>query len=195
MRIDRELAERPAVPHDRDLAPASILLTADGGLRLIDADRTPDELGHIDRSAPVFQASQRPSRELLPASDDIYALGATLYFLATGADPDCGPGPGALPRRPIQLLNPEIGPALIAVIDRCLAADAMDRFQRLTDLATALREAARADRRHVALVTFPVAVMKSRRVTTLGHGRGVWVTRSVRRAWTKPMAAGAAGSS
>lgn len=78
----------------RDLKPANVMMTSGGELRLIDPEYvavpgTPS----IRARTPGYCAPEQRSkmRRFGPAPDqpvDLYALGATLFFLATGAHPD-----------------------------------------------------------------------------------------------------------
>ena len=70
--------------------------------------------------------------------DDVYSLGAVLYFLATSADPSWAATDVQLTHRPIHLLNPEISSKLSLLIDRCLAPDVESRFQTMAAVAEAL---------------------------------------------------------
>ncbi len=143
IRWGRELASMLAVLHARglvysDLKSTNIIVTPEGSLRLIDFNFTFDStvenpLGGGDT------IGYRPPRKTVPAvTDDVYALGALLYFAATGADPMEALRPQNLLERPIAWLNPALGPGLIQVIERCLAPDADARYQTMAELEGAL---------------------------------------------------------
>src|SRR5205807_820267 len=74
-------------------------------------------------------------------ADDVYSLGALLYLIATGAEPSFAPDPSSLLDRPIELLNPALGPALAGAIGRCLDPDPDRRPASPAEAATALAEA------------------------------------------------------
>jgi len=78
----------PPVVH-RDFTPDNLIFSRDGNLVLIDFDVASDS-NNKTLATIVGKQSYIPPEQLRgqfePASD-IYALGATLYFLATGADP------------------------------------------------------------------------------------------------------------
>lgn len=76
--------------------------------------------------------------EAATVPDDVYGLGAILYFLATAAEPSWAPVDDELTRRPIALLNPDISPSLTSIIERCLAPSAESRFPTMAAVAEAL---------------------------------------------------------
>jgi tRNA A-37 threonylcarbamoyl transferase component Bud32 len=125
----------------RDLKSANVILTPDGQARLIDFELV-QSIGSISESFGVGTRGYMPPEQEAgsPAavSDDVYALGSLLSFLATGAEPSQGPDRFSPLARPLDLLNPAIGPRLIETIARCVSADPADRFPSMDDLDTAL---------------------------------------------------------
>jgi lantibiotic modifying enzyme len=81
---------------------------------------------------------QAAEGEVPTVLDDVYSLGAILYFLATAAEPSWAPADAELTRRPIPLLNQDISPSLVSIIERCLAASAGSRFPSMAAVAEAL---------------------------------------------------------
>jgi len=125
----------------RDLKSTNVIAAPDGRLCLLDF-----ELAHPLESAarPAvigtrgYAGPQQRARAPVAVTDDVYGLGALLYFLATGAEPSRAPHADDLLGRPVTLLNPAIGPALAAVITRCLAPTPADRFPNMAAVAAAL---------------------------------------------------------
>jgi serine/threonine protein kinase len=71
---------------------------------------------------------------------DIYALGATLHHLVTHVDPRLEP-PFSFIDRPIRVYNPDISPALEAVIMRALAQSPAYRFGSAREMMEAIKSA------------------------------------------------------
>src|SRR6266516_54118 len=145
----------------RDLKPANILLDArnttrnpmgepiltDFGLaRLVGS--SPATLTATQLGTPLYIAPEQVSGYAGNERSDIYSLGIILYEMVTGALPFQGDNPTQVmsqhlntpPPSPVHY-NPNIPPALIIVIMRCLAKDPAARFPSATSLAAAIAEA------------------------------------------------------
>jgi serine/threonine protein kinase len=125
----------------RDLKPANVIVAPNGSLRLIDFEISQ---ASFDRG-PLYGIGTRGYMSPQQAAgappdpvDDVYSLGALLYFLLTGAEPSLAPHPFALLDRPIELLNPEVGSALADIVQRCLAREPRERYSSVEQVATAL---------------------------------------------------------
>jgi serine/threonine-protein kinase len=135
----------------RDMKPANVLLAEDGTPKISDfglarggstgavgLTKTGELLGTHEYLAPEMVEG---GREASPRSD-LYAFGATLYCVLTGAPPFPGQGPSVLVRhvrdapRPPRSIVPEIPPELDAFVLRLLAKEPLARG----DAATAARE-------------------------------------------------------
>ncbi|MGW3063865.1 class IV lanthionine synthetase LanL, partial [Streptomyces sp. NPDC001130] len=96
-RMASQLAEIVAAVHGRglllrDLTPNNLMVTPDGDLRLIDLEYAARPGTTVNRVLTTAYASpeQVDAPMLGPApelSSDLYALGATLFFLVSGSDP------------------------------------------------------------------------------------------------------------
>ena len=125
----------------RDLKSPNVVVALDGRLRLLDF-----ELAHAlsstepadGRGTRGYVSPQQARDETPDPADDVYGLGAVLYFMATGAEPSLAPHADALLERPLCLLNPALGPGLAAVIARCLAPERGQRFDSMAALSAAL---------------------------------------------------------
>ncbi len=142
----KQLAGALAKVHDhaliyRDLKPTNIILSPSGKLRIIDF-----ELAH-DPTSPLpalglgtrgYMSPQQSSGAPLSVTDDIYSLGAVLYFMVSGAEPAQTPAAIPLTDRPLALLVPSLAPAFVALIERCLDPQAKRRFSTMSDLIKAI---------------------------------------------------------
>jgi len=146
-------AHRQGIVH-RDLKPANVILEGEqpvlvdfGIVRMLGLDQSRlTETGAL-LGSPSFMAPEQADGlpDVGPAAD-VYGLGATLYYLATGRPPFEG-GKGMLrllkdvltadPTPPRQLA-PDLDPALEAVILRCLQKDPAERYPSAFALEQAL---------------------------------------------------------
>ncbi len=121
----------------RDMKPSNIMLMPDGSLRLIDFGIA-QEVGKDDHDermrtgtkgyAPTEQF--RPDRKTDERSD-IYALGMTLYQIATGISPASA---GFDRNKPVCEQNPKISARLSKIIDKCIQENPDDRYQNCSEL-------------------------------------------------------------
>lgn len=140
----------------RDVKSTNVLLAPDGRIRLIDFELA-HEMGTADPphglGTPGYMSPQQMAEEAPVAADDVYGLGALLTFLLTGAEPSHAPDITDLLSRPVERLNPAIGPALTALVARCLHPDPACRFPSMDSLAAHLDSVGTAGA--VAGVTVP----------------------------------------
>jgi len=149
-------AHRIGIIH-RDLKPANVFLPerADGSLhikvldfgiaKLIDEEdltKTSVLLGSPMYMSPEQMTSPRD----VDARSDIWSLGVLMFEMISGVRPFDGE---ALPEvcskvlnanpAPLASLTPGLPPSLIDVVMRCLARDPAERYQSMSELASALR--------------------------------------------------------
>ena len=132
----------------RDMKPANVMLTPEedvklidfGVARLFDPTKRTDTLkmGTAGYAPPEQYAGQG---QTTPRSD-VYALGATLHELLTGADPTAHPFVFTPPRK----LNPGISPSLSNAVMRAVNLDPDDRFPSVKAMKETLEKATRPRR-------------------------------------------------
>jgi serine/threonine-protein kinase len=142
----------------RDIKPANLFLTAGEDAREIlkvvdfgiakvsspDDDATLTQAGWIG-GTPAYMAPEVCAGLQAEPRSDVYSLGASLFFLLTGEPPFEGSNAGALMTahlnaRPVAPSRraPWISADLDAVVLRCLAKGAADRFATVGELEEAL---------------------------------------------------------
>ncbi|MBP3233931.1 MAG: serine/threonine protein kinase [Eubacterium sp.] len=129
----------------RDMKPSNVMLKPDGGVKLIDfgtaktydiennADTT--ALGTRGYAAPEqFGDAQGRGIYKTDARTDIYNLGATLYHMVTGKNPQEPP----YEMVPIRQVNPLLSTGLEEIILKCTKPNPEDRYQSCSELIYAL---------------------------------------------------------
>ena len=139
----------------RDLKPSNVLISADGRVKLADfglaklrdPDRDATRTAGVVGTVAYMSPEQASGGEVGPASD-VFAFGILAYELLTGERPFSADHPvgvlAAIVRgrhTPTSEKRPDLAPALVAVVDRCLQPAPADRFDNGGTLAAALREA------------------------------------------------------
>lgn len=126
--------QSPPVVH-RDFAPDNLILGDDGTLTLVDfnvAQQTEDSFtGTIVGKQSYVPPEQL--RGMATAQSDIYALGATLYFLLTGEDPE--PLSVSHPRE----RAPHVSEQFDAIVSQCTQLEEETRFKSAAEIASSLR--------------------------------------------------------
>jgi serine/threonine protein kinase len=135
----------------RDVKPGNILVDRGGTVKVLDlglallADEevqlTCSVLGSVDYLAP----EQGVDSHAVDARADIYSLGATFWFLLTGAPPFTGATVMDRARahrsqalRPIRSVRPEVPAGLEAILMRMLAREPQDRHPTAAAVVEAL---------------------------------------------------------
>jgi tetratricopeptide (TPR) repeat protein/tRNA A-37 threonylcarbamoyl transferase component Bud32 len=145
---------RAGVLH-RDIKPANLLLTPDGQIKITDLGLV--KILYPQRDASVTHEGQAVGTPLFMAPElfradyepdrrtDIYALGATLYYLAVGCPPFDGLGLAEVARKHREA--PLVWPGELAdqlpshycrVVEKCMAKSPAERFEDARALAVAL---------------------------------------------------------
>ena len=164
--LGSQLAEGLAVAHEhgvihRDLKPGNVRVTPDARLKILDFGLAMILRGELSSTAeteslsktkgPVgtypYMAPEQLLGDKLDARTDIWAIGCILYEMATGRRPFLGSGPALTeailhqPPAALDKLNPNISPALGAIIEKCLDKDPQQRYLSVREIAVDLRRA------------------------------------------------------
>ncbi|HWO25123.1 MAG TPA: protein kinase [Kofleriaceae bacterium] len=146
----------------RDLKPENVMLGEGGAVKVLDfglaklaappAGAGPSQLvtleGHIV-GTPAYMSPEQAKGRPVDARSDVFALGVMLYELVTGRRPFRGETAVELfiaidrdePARP-SAVNPQVPPALEAIVLRCLRKAPEERFVSCSEAAAALRRVA-----------------------------------------------------
>jgi formylglycine-generating enzyme required for sulfatase activity len=160
----RQLCEALAYAHGevqivhRDLKPANLMIDRAGDLKVADfgiAASVSDSVSRVSQQAgssgtPVYMSPQQMMGEKPAVTDDIYAIGATLYELLTGKPPFYSgnvlmqvqnkvPPSLAERRGELGLTGETIPPEWEATIAACLAKEPKDRPQSAGEVLQGLR--------------------------------------------------------
>ncbi|MDF1503501.1 serine/threonine-protein kinase, partial [Roseisolibacter sp. H3M3-2] len=162
MRVTQEVAWALGHAHangvvHRDVKPDNVLLERDTGralvadfgiaqLTLADAAQTP-ATGH-PVGTPQYMSPEQGAGARADARSDLYALGATMFWAASGRLPFEGRTAAALlaqlaatPAPTLLGVRPSLPPRFAAAVDRCLAKDPDARFPSAEALAAAVGDA------------------------------------------------------
>ena len=142
-----DFSHRHQIIH-RDVKPANIMINRAGAVKVMDFGiaRALGEGQNVTQTAAVIGTAQYLSPEqargeAVDARSDVYAVGCVLFELLTGEPPFTGDSPVAVayqhvredPRAPSEL-NPEISPALDAVVLKALSKNPLNRYQSAAEM-------------------------------------------------------------
>lgn len=148
-----DYAHQEGIVH-RDVKPSNVLLAPDGTPLLTDFGiaKSFDETQHLTRTGrsigtPQYMAPEQIQGDPVDHRTDVYALGIVLYEMVTGRVPFDATTPAAAlykqinePPPPISEAKVEIPGWLEDIIQKAIAKNPADRYQRAADLAAALRD-------------------------------------------------------
>ncbi len=158
------IAHRHDIIH-RDIKPQNIMVQPDGNIKVMDFGIARAKNSHLTADNSVLGTAHYVSPEqtqgkALGATSDIYSLGIVMYEAATGKVPFEGDDAISValkqvneePKLPSEV-NPNVDPALQAIIMKCMQKDPEDRFQSADELYRALRDYLNGHAESVAAAT------------------------------------------
>jgi pimeloyl-ACP methyl ester carboxylesterase len=165
LRIAMPIAEALAAAHShnivhRDIKPGNVLLTDEGGVKLVDFGLARFVGNHHQLTStatvmgtPSYMSPEQASGEEAGPSSDVFSFGALSYELLAGRLPFEGRNlPAVLhaivhtPHMPLATQCPELSPAVAAIIERCLQKREAARYANGSELAMEIHRATRAGR-------------------------------------------------
>jgi len=143
----------------RDLKPSNVFLTTDRQIKLLDFGvaklsdkKSVSKLSLVGMvlGTPAYMAPEQAlgAREAVDARSDIFALGAIVFTMLTGENVHPVEGTqqkllaaATAKARSLGSVMPELPPGIIAVVDQALQFKKDDRWQTVTQMRNALKEA------------------------------------------------------
>ena len=146
-----DFSHRNGIIH-RDVKPANIMINNAGAVKVMDfgiARALSDGQGVTQTAAVVgtaqYLSPEQARGELVDARSDVYAAGCVLYELIAGDPPFTGDSPVAVAYQhvredplPPSHLNPEISPALDAVVLKAMSKNPANRYQSAAEMRSDL---------------------------------------------------------
>lgn len=166
--IAKQVAEGLAAAHrrgivHRDVKPANVIVTPEGVAKIVDFGVARGTGSGLTREGSTLGTVAYMSPEQTRGSTvdhraDLWSLGVLLYEMLTGVRPfDADTEEAAVARIrsdtavPVEQYRPEAMPALVHVVERCLAKDPDARFASAEALLVTLRSTRTATKRRTSL--------------------------------------------
>jgi eukaryotic-like serine/threonine-protein kinase len=137
----------------RDIKPHNVILDEEGRAKVTDFGIARAGASDMTLTGSIMGTAQYLSPEqaqghAVSETSDLYAVGVVLYELLTGAVPFEGESAVSIALKQVSVeptppsqRNPDVGPALDAVVMRSLAKDPLARFASADDFIAALQQA------------------------------------------------------
>ena len=157
IKLIADAADALSYAHDqgvyhRDIKPANLMWLTDremvkvtdfGIARLSDSSKT--KTGMV-LGTPSYMSPEQLSGKRVDGRSDLFSLGVTLYQMLCGTLPFTADSMATLmfkiandPHAPINVVRPDLPAGIVPIIDKALAKDVEQRYQKGTEMARDLR--------------------------------------------------------
>ena len=121
----------------RDMKPDNLMIRPNGTINIFDFGisirvEKEGQLPDYTLGTPGYVAPEQKKKDLpVDLRSDIYSMGMTFYYMLTGVDPR-----GFLNEdlKPINDWSPDVSPALVTIVNKCIESNPDDRFQDCEEL-------------------------------------------------------------
>ncbi len=148
-----EVAHQSGIVH-RDIKPANLMLTTTGQVKIADfglayrGEDSTNVTGGVEvMGTPSYMSPEQIDGRNVDHRSDLYSLGVTLYYLATGRKPFEGSTPMEVllkhvSEKPVPVcdINPKIPKAVGQVVERLMAKHPENRYETAGALAADLED-------------------------------------------------------